>query len=289
MITSPLSGSATAASRPYSFHSHNAAGNVSAREISGSALLAEEVPLTIRIHGVMHSVMMISPVQVDDFVAGFALAEGLISDISELLSVQLSRATQPALNITADLQLAADNFRAFLLSQRNARRGTSSCGLCGSDSLNAVFPELPRGTGKPFSLPDEDLRELLKDQQILGRESGAVHAAMLLNSHGEVLLLREDIGRHNALDKVIGAALRQHTDLSTCAVLMSSRCSTELIVKAARAGLSTLIHLAAPSTLAVQMAAHYNLGLIQIPRCDSARIFHQPGTLPGTTSQPAQE
>lgn len=252
------------------------------------ALLAEEVPLAIHVHGVLHAIMMVSPLHCDDFITGFALSEGLIRHAGELTAVHLRHGQQPAANIHADLTLSSDRFRDFLQQQRTARRGTAGCGLCGTDSLQQIFPDLPPLNGRPFSLPDSDLRELLSQHQVLGHESGAVHAALLLSADAEPLLMREDVGRHNALDKVIGAALRQQRPLTGCTVLMSSRCSTELILKAVRAGLSGLIHLAAPSTLAVQMARHYNLALVQVPRHDAPRFFHHPGHHP-TINPSAQE
>lgn len=262
--------------RPLSGTGHYSFQPVAADAGQQQALLAEEVPLAIHVQGVLHAIMMVSPLHCDDFITGFALSEGLIRQPAELLNLRFSHGQQPAANMRADLTLSSDRFRDFLQQQRNARRGSAGCGLCGTDSLQQIFPDLPALHGRAFTLPDGNLRELLQQHQVLGHESGAVHAALLLSPTGEPLLLREDVGRHNALDKVIGAALRQQRPLAGCTVLMSSRCSTELILKAVRAGLSGLIHLAAPSTLAVQMARHYNLALVQIPRHDAPRFFHQP-------------
>jgi len=141
--------------------------------------------------------------------------------------------------------------------------------------LEKAFPDLDKlQTCDPISsdlLPS--LRQQLSDLQTLGRESGAIHAALLLSPTGEVISCMEDIGRHNALDKVIGYALSHEIDLYQCSVVLSSRCSSELVQKAVRAGLSRLIHLASPSNMAVTMARKSGLHLIHLPKQDAPRQY----------------
>jgi len=240
-----------------------------------SALLIEEMPLMIACNGVNHAVMMISPLDVEDFVTGFALTEGIVDSISDLRTLAVSPSQDPAASLTVNLHLEPECFKRFLQQQRSSRRGASGCGLCGSESFKQVFPDiepLPQST-PPDHRRLNNLRKQLAEFQQLGQSAGGIHAALLLDHKLNPILCREDIGRHNALDKVIGAALKNDIDLSQCSVLMSSRCSTELVLKAARSRLPNLIHLSSPSTLAVNLAEKYGISLIHIPRSDGARFY----------------
>ncbi|MDK2778369.1 MAG: formate dehydrogenase accessory sulfurtransferase FdhD [Pseudomonadota bacterium] len=268
----PAAGTAPAGTAACSYYS-------AAAHRADSTLLIEETPLTISCNGVTHAVMMVSPLDIRDFVTGFALSEDLIRSVADIRSLSISESGHPLHHLLADIQLQPECFKRFLKQQRSARRGASGCGLCGSESLQQVLPDItPLSGGSPPDYPAlQHLRDRLRDFQQLGQQAGAVHAALLLDAELQPLLCREDIGRHNALDKVIGAALQQNIDLSQCAVLMSSRCSTELVIKAARSGLPQLLHLSSPSTLAVELARHYGVGLIHIPRSDSARIYCSAG------------
>ena len=241
-----------------------------------TALLIEEIPLAILCNGVSHAVMMVSPLDLEDFVTGFALTEGLIERNSSLPAVSIRHQQQPLPAIHADIRLPEAQFRRFLQQQRSVRRGASGCGLCGSESFHQVYPDLSPLPAAPLPALKtlQQLRDTLSRCQQLGQDAGAIHAALLLSADGEPVLCREDIGRHNALDKVIGAAMQQSLELHGCSVVMSSRCSTELILKAVRSGLTTLIHLSAPSALAVELARRYNLNLIHLPRRDAARAYH---------------
>ncbi|MAD44766.1 MAG: formate dehydrogenase family accessory protein FdhD [Oceanospirillaceae bacterium] len=243
-----------------------------------TALLVEEVPLAISCNGVLHAIMMISPLDIEDFVTGFALSENLINQSDDIRTLHISPSQHPSANLTVDIQLQPEPFKRFLQQQRSARRGASSCGLCGTDSLQQVFPLLPPlpDSAIPDYLALENLRNHLPGFQQLGQTAGGIHAALLLDKNLNPLFCREDIGRHNALDKVIGAALSQQINLTECSVLMSSRCSTELVIKAARSGLPNLIHLSSPSTLAVKLAEQYRIRIIHLPRKDAARIYARP-------------
>ena len=243
---------------------------------AGSAKLVEEVPLAISINDISHAVMMVTPNQLDAFVIGFARSEGIIEQISDVrdLEVETTKIPPNIDSIAINLTLSSRRFANFK-QKKQAHLGTTGCGLCGIESLPQAIPSLPK---LPLSKPIAEstlmsLKTRLADYQTLGKQTGAVHAALLVSPDGTPLICMEDIGRHNALDKVIGYALQQNINLHNYSVLMTSRCSTELVQKAVRVGLSRLVHLASPSTLAVTLAEHYGLTLIHLPKQDSPRIF----------------
>ncbi len=251
-------------------------GNIN---LPDSTMLVEEVPLAITINGVTHAVMMVTPIHLDAFVIGFILSEGIINNVNEIrdLKIQRIEGNTAYLNLSSlsiDVELSPRALAQFKQTKK-ARLGSTGCGLCGVESIDYALPEIGKlSDSTPISTQVLiGLREVLFSYQELGKETGAIHAALLLSDQGKVMICMEDIGRHNALDKIIGYALSNKINLHNHSVVMSSRCSTELIQKAVRAGLSRLIHLASPSTLAVSLAQHANLTLIHLPRKDSPRIF----------------
>ena len=250
--------------------------------------LVEEVPLAISINDISYAIMMVTPVNLEAFVIGFARSEDIIEHINDIrdIAVQLTQ-TPPDIDcIAINLELSPRRFAQFK-KRRQTHLGATGCGLCGIESLTQAIPILsklqPSQAIKEASLIA--LRPRLGEYQILGNKTGAVHAALLISPEGEPILCMEDIGRHNALDKVIGYALQQNINLHNYSVLMSSRCSTELIQKAVRVGLSRLIHLASPSTLAVKLAQHYGLTLIHLPKQDAPRLFASSAKPEGTDDE----
>jgi FdhD protein len=241
-----------------------------------STELVEEVPLAISINDISYAVMMATPTHLDAFVIGFARSEGLIEQINDIRDLDIQRIhTSPDIDsITINLELSARRFNQFK-QRKKAHLGATGCGLCGTESLTQAIPTL--ATLSSCQVIEEatlmTLRRGLSEYQILGNKTGAVHGALLISPDGSPMVCMEDIGRHNALDKVIGYALQQDINLHNHSVLMSSRCSTELVQKAVRVGLSRLIHLASPSTLAVTLAQHYGLTLIHLPKHDAPRIY----------------
>ncbi|MGH8463743.1 MAG: formate dehydrogenase accessory sulfurtransferase FdhD, partial [Pseudomonas sp.] len=160
-------------------------------------------------------------------------------------------------------------------NQRRQLAGTSGCGLCGVEALEQALPELDVLPGAPLPPVQwlDGLRQRIDAFQPLGQHCGAVHAALFMNNQGELLLGREDIGRHNALDKLIGALLRQHISLEGGLAIVTSRCSLELIQKVLRAGIQTLVSLSSPTGLALQWARRHNLNLIHLPTHSAPRVF----------------
>jgi len=238
---------------------------------AASVELAEEVALAISFNGINQAVMLVSPTDLEDFVVGFSLANGIVESIDEIYDVVLSGTGSAR---QADVQISS---RAFweLKQQRRQLTGTSGCGLCGVEAVEQALPSL--SPLKPAPLPPAawlvDLRQRITVFQPLGQHCGAVHAAVFMNGQGELLLGREDIGRHNALDKLIGALLRQQISPAGGLALVTSRCSLELIQKVLRAGITTLVSLSAPTGLAVQWARRHHLNLIHLPHNNAPRVY----------------
>ncbi|MFK8400614.1 formate dehydrogenase accessory sulfurtransferase FdhD [Pseudomonas sp. BGr12] len=238
---------------------------------TGRAVLAGEIALAIAYNGLSQAVMMVSPNDLEDFAYGFSLGAGLIDSIDDIYDVRL---TPHGDAIAAELQVSNRAFWA-LKDQRRQLAGNTGCGLCGVEALDQALPGLPVLPSAPLppAAHFEHLRERVNAVQEIGRRSGALHAALFVDAAGEIRLCREDIGRHNALDKLIGALKRQRLDLAGGFAVVTSRCSLELIHKAVRGGLSTLVSLSAPTALTVQWAREHNLNLIHLPHRSAPRIY----------------
>lgn len=268
LITRPASAAVRDAVVPadgYSYAELTLAGD------TGSAVLAGEIALAIAYNGLSQAVMMVSPNDLEDFVHGFSLGAGLIDSIDDIYDVSL---TTHGDAMAAEVQVSNRAFWA-LKDQRRQLAGNTGCGLCGVEALDQALPDLP--VLAPAPLPPaahlEHLRERVNAVQEIGRRSGALHAALFVDAAGAIRLCREDIGRHNALDKLIGALKRQRLDLAGGFAVVTSRCSLELIHKAVRAGLSTLVSLSAPTALTVQWAREHNLNLIHLPHRSAPRVY----------------
>ncbi|WP_242675168.1 formate dehydrogenase accessory sulfurtransferase FdhD [Phytopseudomonas dryadis] len=239
--------------------------------VQASAVLAQECALAISYNGISHAVMMVSPSAVEDFIFGFSLSSALVDSIDDIYDVRTQRVGAA---INAEVEISSRAFWA-MKQQRRQLAGTSGCGLCGVEALDQALPQL--ATLQRGSLPDAahliGLRERIGTVQSLARQSGALHAALYVDARGEIRLCREDIGRHNALDKLIGALLREAHDLRHGFVVVTSRCSLELIHKAVRAGVGSLVSLSAPTALTVQWARRHNLNLIHLPHHSAPRVY----------------
>jgi len=240
-------------------------------DASASTALAEEVALAIAYNGISQAVMLVTPTDLEDFIVGFSLGSGIIEDASDIYDLQLTGAGSAQY-----AQVTIAN-RAFwnLKQQRRQLAGTSGCGLCGVEAVEQALPDLkvlPGATLPPIEWLD-GLRKRIGAFQPLGQHCGAVHAAVFMNASGELLLGREDIGRHNALDKLIGGLIRQKISTDGGLAIVTSRCSLELIQKVLRAGIQTLVSLSAPTGLAVQWARRHNLNLIHLPQKSAPRVY----------------
>ena len=233
--------------------------------------LASECALALSFNGLNHAVMMVSPNDLEDFVLGFSLSCGAVEAIDEIYDLRLSGAGEA---LQADIQISS---RAFwnLKQQRRQLAGSSGCGLCGVAALEQALPQLPRLNAQPLP-PAEHLhalRERIEAAQFQARSSGALHAALFVDARGGLALCREDIGRHNALDKLIGALKRDKLDCARGFAVVTSRCSLELLHKAVRAGLTTLVSLSAPTALTVDWARRHGLNLIHLPHHSAPRVY----------------
>lgn len=235
-----------------------------------TAALADECAVAFSYNGLSHAVLMASPQDLADFAIGFSLSQGIaLHDEIRDLAISGDGSQRHV-----ELEIAS---RAFwqLKQQRRQLAGTTGCGLCGVEALEQALPILEPLT--PAPLPPAahlaGLRQRIDAAQQLAKRSGALHAALFVDDSGEIAICREDIGRHNALDKLIGALARQQLDPRAGFAVVTSRCSLELIQKAVRTGISTLVSLSAPSALSVDWACRHHLNLIHLPHHSAPRVY----------------
>ncbi|WP_249276533.1 formate dehydrogenase accessory sulfurtransferase FdhD [Sphingomonas baiyangensis] len=229
--------------------------------------VAVERPIAIEINGIGYAVMMATPCDLDDFAHGFLQSERLIERRDEVIEIEpLLLDAGHLLRITLQAA-AAERVQARV----RHRISDASCGLCGIENLEQALRPLPRVTADSIAQPEALFTALaaLRDHQPLNRETGAVHAAALCASDGAIRLVREDVGRHNAFDKLIGAMTRQGIGWEQGFALLSSRCSYELVEKAALAGCPMLVTISAASDLAIARAAEAGLPLVMLARADA--------------------
>ena len=229
------------------------------RPVGGTADedVAVEVPVALTVNGVSQAVMLATPADLEDFALGFGIAEGWFTSRHELLDIEIeARADGIELALTV---LAACEQR--LKARRRALAGRTGCGLCGIESLTQLAAVQPTPVRAPTLNTGalDRAQAALRQAQVLNARCGGLHAAAWCRPDGELLLAREDIGRHNALDKLIGALARADVGPRDGFVLMSSRASYELVHKTAMAGAGLLACMSAPSSLAVETA--HALGL----------------------------
>ncbi len=241
--------------------------------------VAEEVPVAMIYNGVSFAVMMATPHDLQDFALGFSLSEGLIDAPSQLLQVE-SRTLLEGIELS--VQVAAGAHAAHL-DQAHERLlpGRGGCGICGSRNLEqAVRQHPPVGAGCTISLDalERALAEL-HSLQPMNAATGAVHAAAWADCHGTILLVREDVGRHNALDKLVGAMRRAGIDPDAGFALVTSRASYEMVTKAASAGIALLAAISAPTALAVELARSAGMTLVGFARPGSHNVYSHPERL----------
>ncbi|MFQ4147588.1 formate dehydrogenase accessory sulfurtransferase FdhD [Arthrobacter sp. LAPM80] len=255
------------------------------RVVREEALAAEE-PLEIRLGNESFSVTMRTPGDDFDLVAGFLLSEGIIFEPAQLISLRFCAGEdengQQTFNVV-EAQLRPDVAMPLPAAHRHVTT-SSACGICGTASIDAVRKSSHFGIGAD---PDEPLIEAsvlaglpdtLREQQKLFEKTGGVHAAGLFAADGELLSLREDVGRHNAVDKVVGAAFRdKQLPLANTILQVSGRASFELVQKAAMAGVPVLAAVSAPSSLAVELAQESGVTLVGFSRGKTMNVYTHPG------------
>jgi FdhD protein len=237
-------------------------------------VLAEETPVALVYNGISHAVMMATPADLEDFALGFSVSEG-IADGKEDIGLIEPVAVDDGIEVRIEL-----SSRAFwrLKERRRTLAGRTGCGLCGVDSLEQTVRVMqPVVADLKVSL-DTIHRALdnLPEAQINNRATRSMHAAAFATPQGELKLVREDVGRHNALDKLIGAMLRGGLDPATGVCLITSRCSYEMVQKAVVTGFPVLAAVSAPTLMARRLAEAHNLTLIALARHDSAVLVSHP-------------
>jgi FdhD protein len=236
--------------------------------------IAEETPVAIVYNGIPHVVMMATPQDLEDFVLGFSLTEELIASPADLQGVEVVRYSQGI-----EIQALVSPAREEVIAGRTRRlTGRTGCGICGADSVSMVLKEL-HPVDDSVSISGSSIRraiETLASHQSLNAAAGAVHAAAWAGLDGTVQVVREDVGRHNALDKLIGALLKAATDPKTGFVIVTSRASFEMVQKTTVLGAPLMAAISGPTGLAVRVARQAGLTLVGFARGGNHTVYTHP-------------
>jgi FdhD protein len=236
--------------------------------------LTDEVPIALEFNGVSHAVMLATPADLEDFALGFGLSEGIFASAADLYGCEIVSSAQ---GMTVSMEVSARSF-AGLKERRRTLAGRTGCGVCGTESLDQVLRPVPLvrpGTPIAAHAVARAMHEMA-ERQPLCQATGAVHAAAWCGIDGAVQLLREDVGRHNALDKLIGARGRSRTESRDGFIAVTSRASVEMVQKAAVAGAPLLASVSAPTMLAVETARSAGMCLVGLARGDDLVIYNLP-------------
>lgn len=236
--------------------------------------VAEEVPVAMVYNGISHAVMLATPADLEDFGLGFSLSEGIVRRRAEVLDIEVSCHEA---GIEVRLQVSNRAFEALKLRRRTLA-GRTGCGLCGVDSLAQVAREVAAVSARP-QVSDTAIHRAfasLSDAQPLHRLTGSVHAAGWAAEDGTLLWVREDVGRHNALDKLIGALARAGQDPARGFALVTSRASYEMVQKLASFGGGLLAAISAPTGLAIDLAARAGITLCGFVRDGRKAVYTEP-------------
>lgn len=240
--------------------------------------LALEVPVALVYNGISHAVMMVSPADLEDLALGFSLTEGIIAHPHECYDREVKK---EANGLAVHLTIATQRLMT-LKERRRSMTGRTGCGLCGTEALDQAIRPIPRVSAPP--LDDATIQYALGElnaYQPLKAATGAVHGAAWCDLQGRIQRLREDVGRHNALDKLIGSLIGDGAALEEGFVLVSSRASYEMVHKCASAGIGALVAVSAATALAVEQAQAADLLLAGFARPGRHLIYHRPATAQG--------
>ncbi|MFP7609666.1 formate dehydrogenase accessory sulfurtransferase FdhD [Serratia quinivorans] len=234
--------------------------------------LAEEIPVALVYNGISHVVMMCTPKDLEAFALGFSLSEGIIESPRDIYSIEIN---QTCNGLEVQIELSSRRF-AGLKERRRAMAGRTGCGVCGIEQLADIFRPLPAlPFTQTFSLTNLDSAlKQLREVQVVGQLTGCTHAAAWLSPQGELLGGCEDVGRHVALDKLLGVRAKQGWQQG--AVLTSSRASYEMVQKSAMCGVEILFVVSAATSLAVEIAERSNLTLVGFSKPGRATVFTHP-------------
>ncbi|MFC6672156.1 formate dehydrogenase accessory sulfurtransferase FdhD [Marinobacterium aestuariivivens] len=237
--------------------------------------IAVEVPVALVYNGISHAVMMATPADLEDFALGFSLTEGILRSPDELYDLEVR---EEAAGIAVQLEISAQRL-AELKQRRRNLAGRTGCGLCGTESLSQAIR--PVAAVQAPHIGDDAIQRALAElqrHQPLQQDTGATHGAAWCGFDGRIRLAREDVGRHNALDKLIGALVRDGVDLSRGFALVSSRASYEMVQKSCSAGIGCLVAVSAPTSLAIEQAREAGLLLVGFARSGRHLIYNQPAS-----------
>jgi FdhD protein len=240
-------------------------------------LVAEEVPVALVYHDVPHVVMLATPADLEDYAVGFTLSEALVARPDEIRGVTVTRG---AASVDVHLTVAWERFTELLQRRRNLT-GRTGCGLCGAETAADAIREtgaVPAGV--PVTVDQLHAAiEQLAPLQVINARTGSVHAAAWVVPGEGIKLVREDVGRHNALDKAIGALARAGADFGSGFMLMTSRASYELVQKCATVGIPLLVAMSAPTAFAVRLAQRAGITLVAFARHDRHVVYAHPQRL----------
>lgn len=235
--------------------------------------IVQEYPVALIYNGISHAVMMATPSDLEVFAKGFSLSEGILHSLSELYSLEIRH---NALGVEVDMTISSRAFMA-LKEHRRMMVGRTGCGLCGIESLKQFYSELPLVSSKVSSVWLNQIPSAiaqLKARQRISELTGGAHAAAWVVK-GQIVVLFEDVGRHNALDKLLGHLAEQKLNVKEGFVVMTSRASYELIRKCAQYNIGLLATISAPTSMAIEMAKKLNLTLASFCRGDSFVLYTQ--------------
>jgi formate dehydrogenase accessory protein FdhD len=246
--------------------------------------VAEETPVAMVYNGISHAVMMATPQDLEDFALGFSLTEELIASPADLLGIECVRYSQ-GIEIQA---MVAPEREAEIAARTRRLTGRTGCGICGADSVASVLKSLHPVTS-PVSIREGAVQAAMASlaaHQTLNTAAGAVHAAGWAALDGSIEVVREDVGRHNALDKLIGALVKRGTDPAGGFVVVTSRASFEMVQKTTRFGAPLMAAVSGPTGLAIRIAQQAGLTLVGFARANRCTVYTHPERLAGALESP---
>lgn len=254
---------------------------------SGERIVPDEVPIAFSYGGTTHAVMMGTPGDIEDFALGFTLTEGIVSGGAQIASIDVVE-----VELGIDIQIAlVDKAADALRARRRSMAGPVGCGLCGIETIEQAVRKVPDVSAGAMTITYRDIVgavALLNAAQPLHRETRAVHGAGFYVPGKGLVAVREDVGRHNALDKLCGAVIRSGLPGADGAVVVTSRLSVEMVQKAAILGSPVLIAISAPTALAIRTAEEAGMTLVALVRGEDFEIFTHPHRIqPGSISDVA--
>jgi len=231
-------------------------------DTEGAWFVPEEVPVAFVYHRRNYAVMLATPQDMIDYAAGFSLTERVVDHVDDIEGLEVSYSER---GVDFRIRIRENLLERFDLRQRRRNMpGNTACGICGLENADELFADLPKVADQKTVLDPAAVAsafDALAARQPINQRTKSVHAAAWVSLSGDIAMLREDVGRHNALDKLLGALALADADMKAGFVLMSSRCSYELIEKAARRGVTALVSISGPTGLALHKAKQANMAL----------------------------